>query len=57
MNDSIIKAARNGNMPLNIVSRGIFSATPFITYTFTPTGGVIVAISKISTNSLGLSNH
>ena len=36
-------------MPLKIVSRGTSSAIPLMTYTFTPTGGVITPISVTRT--------
>jgi len=42
-------AARKGNIPLKMVSRGISGAIPLITNTFVPTGGEITPISHVST--------
>ena len=49
MATATISAARKGNIPLKIVSRGTSSAIPLMTYTFTPTGGVITPISVTRT--------
>ena len=42
-------AARKGNIPLKMVSIGTPCAIPLMTYTFTPTGGVITPISVTRT--------
>ena len=39
-------ANRKGKIPLKMVARGISGATPFMTKTFMPTGGVITPISE-----------
>ena len=45
----IITARRNGHTPLNINSMGISGATPLMTNTFIPTGGVITPIATTKT--------
>ena len=45
----IIMAAKKGQIPLKIVSRGISPATPLMIYTFIPTGGVITPIATTRT--------
>ena len=42
-------AIKKGNIPRYMVSRGISLATPLMTNTFIPTGGVINAISAVMT--------
>ena len=48
-------AMRKGQTPLKIVLNGISFATPLITKTFNPTGGVIRPISK--TITINTPNH
>ena len=50
-----ISAIRNGTIPRNIVDMGTSFATPLITKTLIPTGGVIIPISD--TLTISIPNH